>query len=205
MKRNIARNDRMPIFTERFRELQGERSNTEFADFLGISRQTVGFYCNGDRIPDAYMLRCIAEKCNVSADWLLGLSDIRPTSYNEETPTSLGLTESFVRYLIFLRMNCFNGETEFFHSVLSSKHFFNAIKAIIKLWNIPCTDAGNLRGLEGCDFIHCAEEMGQNVLQKTDNKYTVCRVDTAVNGLIFKAQSSFASAIEDSYYNRANK
>lgn len=69
------RNDRLPIFTERFRQLQGEMSNTEFADSLGISRQTVGFYCNGDRVPDAVTLVKIAEKCKVSADWLLGVSN----------------------------------------------------------------------------------------------------------------------------------
>lgn len=54
-------------------------SNTEFAAFLGMSRQTVGFYCNGDRIPDAEGLKEIAVKCNVSADWLLGMSDVRDT------------------------------------------------------------------------------------------------------------------------------
>ena len=43
--------NRLPIFTERFRSLQEDRTNTEFADFLGLSRQTVGFYCNGDRLP----------------------------------------------------------------------------------------------------------------------------------------------------------
>lgn len=75
MKRNGAGNGRFPIFTKRFRELQGERSNTEFAEFLGLSRQTVGFYCNGDRIPDALGLKEIAEKCGVSSDWLLGMSD----------------------------------------------------------------------------------------------------------------------------------
>ena len=69
------KNDRLPIFTERFRELQGERSNTEFADFLGISRQTVGFYFNGDRVPDALTLVKISQRCGVSADWLLGLSN----------------------------------------------------------------------------------------------------------------------------------
>lgn len=71
------KNERLPIFTERFRELQGERSNTEFSDFLGISRQSVGFYLNGDRVPDAITLIKIAEKCDVSSDWLLGLSKVR--------------------------------------------------------------------------------------------------------------------------------
>ena len=69
------KNDRLPIFTESFRELQGERSNTEFAAFLGISRQTVGFYFNGDRVPDALTLVKISQRCGVSADWLLGLSN----------------------------------------------------------------------------------------------------------------------------------
>ena len=75
MKRTDAEKYRFPIFRERFRELQGNMSNTEFAEFLDISRQTVGFYCNGERIPDALGLKKIAEKCNVSADWLIGLSD----------------------------------------------------------------------------------------------------------------------------------
>lgn len=77
MKQSKKEKDRFPEFRERFRELQGTRTNTEFADFLGMSRQTVGFYCNGDRIPDALGVKTIAEKCKVSADWLLGLSDIQ--------------------------------------------------------------------------------------------------------------------------------
>lgn len=77
MKRSGEEKNRFPIFRERFRKLQGDRSNTEFAEFLGISRQTVGFYCNGDRIPDALGLKEIAETCEVSADWLLGLSDVQ--------------------------------------------------------------------------------------------------------------------------------
>ena len=78
------KNDRLPIFTERFRELQGEQSNTEFAEFLGISRQTVGFYWNGDRVPDAITIIKIAKKCEVSADWLLGLDDFPTVQQKKE-------------------------------------------------------------------------------------------------------------------------
>lgn len=59
---------RFPQFVKRFRELQGGRNKAEFARFLGLSRQTVGFYLNGDRIPNALRLKNIAEKCNVSAE-----------------------------------------------------------------------------------------------------------------------------------------
>lgn len=73
---------RFPIFQDRFRQLQGEMTNTEFADFLGMTRQTVGFYLNGNRIPDIHGLRKIAEKCNVSADWLIGMSDVKNVDPN---------------------------------------------------------------------------------------------------------------------------
>lgn len=55
---------RMPIFAERFAQLRGEMTQAEFAEFLGISRPTVGFYENGVRLPDALLLCQIAEKCN---------------------------------------------------------------------------------------------------------------------------------------------
>jgi transcriptional regulator with XRE-family HTH domain len=93
------KNDRLPIFTERFRELQGEKTNTEFADFLGISRQTVGFYCNGDRVPDALTLIKISQKCGVSADWLLGLSDYKNKETESTSAKELGLSEKSVNFL----------------------------------------------------------------------------------------------------------
>lgn len=104
MKRSTGENDRLPIFTKRFRELQGDRTNTEFADYLGISRQTVGFYCNGDRIPDAQILRDIAKKCNVSSDWLLGLTDIRNPDANIAFALQcLGLSDSSAKTLLAIK------------------------------------------------------------------------------------------------------
>ena len=92
--------NRLPIFTRRFRELQGERSNTEFADFLGLSRQTVGFYCTGDRLPDVITLLQIAEKCSVSTDYLLGQSDVRTQVPEIQSICKYtGLTESAVEWV----------------------------------------------------------------------------------------------------------
>ncbi len=68
---------RFPVFAERFAQLRGDRTQGEFASILGLSRPTVGFYENGNRLPDAYTLRHIAVTCDVSADWLLGISDER--------------------------------------------------------------------------------------------------------------------------------
>ncbi len=71
---------RLPVFTQRFIELRGEQTQAQFAAMLGFSRPTVALYESGDRIPDSVALKVIAEKCNVSADYLLGLTDIRTSN-----------------------------------------------------------------------------------------------------------------------------
>lgn len=68
---------RFPEFQAAFVELMGDMTIKEFAAKLGMSRATVGFYTAGQRIPDALGIKTIAEKCGVSADWLLGLSTER--------------------------------------------------------------------------------------------------------------------------------
>lgn len=71
--------NKMPVLRERLNQLLNDSGKTivAFAEFLGTARQTLGYYLNGSRVPDAKMVRLICEKCNVSADWLLGLSDVR--------------------------------------------------------------------------------------------------------------------------------
>ena len=68
---------RFPEFRAAFLELMGDMTLQEFADKLGMSRATVGFYAAGERIPNALGVKTIAEKCNVSTDWLLGLSETK--------------------------------------------------------------------------------------------------------------------------------
>ena len=92
--------NRLPIFTERFRSLQEDRTNTEFADFLGLSRQTVGFYCNGDRLPDVITLKQISERCNVTTDWLLGITDVATQDSDKRLICEYtGLNENSIDFL----------------------------------------------------------------------------------------------------------
>lgn len=84
---------RFPEFQAAFVELMGDMTIKEFADKLGMSRATVGFYTAGQRIPDALGVRAIAEKCGVSADWLLGLSDFHT---KEEYKNSSDLSSSLL-------------------------------------------------------------------------------------------------------------
>ena len=56
-------------------ELRGERSATEFALFLGIPQTTFNNYLIGKRKPSIELIKNVCAKCNVSADWLLGIEN----------------------------------------------------------------------------------------------------------------------------------
>lgn len=81
-------------FRERFSKLRGDESQKDFATRIGISRPTVGFYENGDRLPQADVLKQIAERCGVSTDWLLGLSDYTEDAARQITLFQLGFSET---------------------------------------------------------------------------------------------------------------
>ena len=49
-------------------------SQVEFAKFLGITQATVSGIESGNQIPGTDTALKIAKKCNVSMDWLCGLS-----------------------------------------------------------------------------------------------------------------------------------
>lgn len=92
---------RFPEFQAAFNELMGDMTIKDFADKLGMSRATVGFYSAGQRIPDALGIKAIAEKCGVSADWLLGLSETKTISADvQDVCKQTGLSEEIVKYLL---------------------------------------------------------------------------------------------------------
>ena len=96
----MEQNNRLPIFKERLEEIRqqmGNLSNTEFAKRIGISRQTLGFYLNGDRIPDCETLVQICQRCNISSNWLLGLSD--DPSLQPSVVDDLGLSSEAVNLI----------------------------------------------------------------------------------------------------------
>jgi transcriptional regulator with XRE-family HTH domain len=63
------------IFRERFKKLVGNSTHEEVAERIGTSRQNVGNWLNGKSRPNIYELSKIAKYFNISADYLLGITE----------------------------------------------------------------------------------------------------------------------------------
>lgn len=93
-------------FPSRLGQIMSERkvSQETLASAIGVKRQTVSLYKTGQSSPNAEHLIKIAEFFNVSADWLLGL-----TNDKQKVPSPLdrlGLSESALAALENLVKQC---------------------------------------------------------------------------------------------------
>lgn len=95
---------------EHNKKVIGERLNTllavkglkqkDIADLLGVTENTVSYYVTGARCPNTDQIIAIAKKWNVSADYLLGLSEVMSTDQNKKIACEVtGLTEENVEFL----------------------------------------------------------------------------------------------------------
>jgi transcriptional regulator with XRE-family HTH domain len=76
----------------------------DMADYLGVTRQTVGRYINGHVGPDRRTLRLWAIRCGVPLDWLEGLprvdSNHQPAGvWNDDRPNGRALIERMSKLL----------------------------------------------------------------------------------------------------------
>ena len=105
-------------FGQRLKELRGNKSQTDIIEIMtektGIATtaQTLGRYERGERKPDLEIIEALATTFEVSADYLLGLTDVK--SVNADIVAACkytGLTEGAMHNLCL-------------QSVLEMKHFF---------------------------------------------------------------------------------
>ena len=84
-------------FGQRLRRLRAEETQARKAAVFGVRQQTYAGWENDRRQPDLTAIRCICEHYNISADYLVGLSDVpfspapaeaekRLAAYAAETP-----------------------------------------------------------------------------------------------------------------------
>lgn len=93
----------VPGMKDRLRELMLQYDNqAAFAQALGISRQTIGFWLSGERVPDAANLLVISEKTGKSVEWLLGKAPAEKQTADQQLRAAseyTGLSEKAVKLL----------------------------------------------------------------------------------------------------------
>lgn len=79
------------VFAKRFDRLyqESELSQENFGKLFGANKNQVYNWRNGSGEPDTDMLASISRACNVSVEWLIGLSDLR-----SPRPTTIALSRS---------------------------------------------------------------------------------------------------------------
>ena len=88
------------VFRKRLLQLRTEKrlSQSKLAKQIGISPATIGYYENGDRLPDIDIAARIASFFGVTADYLLGFSNARTTERNMKTACEItGLSEKSIK------------------------------------------------------------------------------------------------------------
>ena len=96
------------VFGKRLKELRKANGYTieEFAGLVGISKSSLGYYENTDRLPDVEVLARIADALNVSADYLIGRTNTAALKGKMKTVCELtGLSDEAAEYLAFLVKN----------------------------------------------------------------------------------------------------
>lgn len=121
-------------FKERFFALRKDSglSQAKLSKELNLSAATIGYYENGDRIPDIEIAERIAKYFNVSADYLLGLSDAKTTEQNIKIACEVtGLSDDVVNTLHSKIVN--NNKNKKIYNYMISNEIFHNLASLLGL------------------------------------------------------------------------
>lgn len=110
-------------FPQRLKSLLEERgvTQTEIASFIGCTRQAISLYVTGQSTPDINILTKISNYFHVSADYLLGLTDVKTTDINVRSICEyLHITEECVHQLHTNKENYLNSLVDDFSNKVKS-------------------------------------------------------------------------------------
>lgn len=96
------KNTCVEVFGKRLKELRKAKGYTieQFADMVGISKSTLGYYENDKRMPDIEILARIADTLNVNADYLIGRTNTTAQKGKMKTVCEFtGLSDNAAEYL----------------------------------------------------------------------------------------------------------
>lgn len=119
----------LPIRLKAIRTAAG-LSQREMAERVGVSNKVLSFYEQGRNTPDAVFIARFAEANQCSADYLLGLSDVKTQQADIRTICrQTGLSEAAVRQLEQYGKTC----QPYLNSILEAGNVYLLAMALIQL------------------------------------------------------------------------
>lgn len=109
-------------FGNRLKQIRKERglNKKQMADLLNIGRVAYGNYENGTRHPECTIIPDFCKKLDVTADYLLGISDTRNPVYAKVAETT-GLNEEAILYLKRIRNSSFSEHVDIINKLLNEE------------------------------------------------------------------------------------
>ena len=185
-----SKNTCVEVFGKRLKELRKANGYTieQFADMVGISKSTLGYYENDKRMPDIKILSRIADTLNVNADYLIGRTNTTALKGKMKTVCKFtGLSDRAAEYLselvkdkdcaklsvinhLFQELcedyDFYNGEDEVSSVLGSLFRFFEKFSKWENAWK---------------DYVDLGDEERNQILAAAYKQYILNRVAVAVN------------------------
>ncbi len=177
------------VFGKRLRELRKENGYTieQFADMVGISKSTLGYYENDKRMPDIEILARIANVLNVNADYLIGRTNTTAQKGKMKTVCEFtGLSDSAAEFLAQLvkdkdyeKLSVIN---HLFQELCEDYDFCNGEDEVSSVLGSLFRYFENFSKLENAweDYVDLGDEEHNQVLAAAYKQYMLNRVTEAV-------------------------
>lgn len=130
------------VFAQRLSELRKEKNETqaEFSQRTGIRQQTISGYENGKMSPTLDAVIQIAKACDVSLDWLCGLSDTKRNKLTEYADVIAALVQieqaTLGRfYLSKEEVAMYDYDDRWFEELITLRIEDEEIQKFLKSWN----------------------------------------------------------------------
>lgn len=130
------------VFAQRLSELRKEKNETqaEFSQRTGIRQQTISGYENGKMSPTLDAVIQIAKACDVSLDWLCGLSDTKRNKLTEYADVIAALVQieqaTLGRfYLSKEEVEMYDYDDRWFEELITLRIEDEEIQKFLKSWN----------------------------------------------------------------------
>lgn len=125
------------VFKDRLKEVRQSLGLTQaqMAKLMKVSRATVGFYENGERLPDISVLYTLALQTGVSPGYYMGLSGSKKIEY-EEASAITGLDDEAIDALTAAAQD----DTSVVNNLVKHPDFINMVKGLSILSSIASHD-----------------------------------------------------------------